>query len=211
MGIYDKSPHNQLLYRQMICQDSYQESDSVASMDERAIERWSHEVDKQLGKLSKGVNDLQRFRAIAEYDKQLQTVVEIMSRLQASNASYTNLILAAGYAAFFTFWSTLRTDIPIKLYAVSGLLMVLSLMFFMTWEIIKVTRTQLTLRNIENKLLSRSPEPEIMAKFQQEINILDLQLGRLWVYFLLPTLLFGITSGLCLVGFFVWKLLSISV
>ncbi|MBI4780641.1 MAG: hypothetical protein HY785_04895 [Oscillatoriophycideae cyanobacterium NC_groundwater_1537_Pr4_S-0.65um_50_18] len=175
-------------------------------MDDRVIERWSREVAKNLEGLNREVNDLRRFQANVEYDKQVQTVLEIISRLQTSNASYTNLILAAGYAAFFAFWSTLKSDMPIKLYATSGLLMVLSLMFFIAWEIIKMIWTTLALRSIEGKLTSRPPEPDTMAKFQQEINAFDRRIGRLWIYFLFPTITCGITSGLCLVGFFVWKL-----
>jgi hypothetical protein len=177
-------------------------------MDDRLIERCLHEVARNLESLNTEVNDLRRFQANVEYDKQVQTALEMMSRLQTSNASYTNLILAAGYAAFFAFWSTLKSDMPTRLYAISGLLMVLSLMLFITWEIIKMIWTTLALRNVEGKLTSRSSEPDIMAKFQREINSFERQIGRLWIYFLLPTIICGIASGLCLVGFFVWKLAS---
>jgi hypothetical protein len=175
-------------------------------MDDRVLEQWLRAVAKDLQKLDSEVRDLRRFQSNVEYDKQVQTVLEIMTRLQSNNTSYTNLILAAGYAAFFTFWSSLKGDMPIKLYAISGLLMVLSLMLFIVWEIVKMIWSAISLRSIEAKIASRSSDPDVVDRLQQEINRFERRIGRFWIWFLIPTITFGISSGLCLVGFFVWKL-----
>jgi len=175
-------------------------------MDDRVLDQWSRAVNKNLNDLSSGVSDLRRFQFNVEYEKQVQTALEIMTRLQASNTSYTNLILAAGYAAFFTFWSSLKSDMPIKLYAISGLLIVLSLLLFIVWEIVKMIWLTIALRSIEAKIIPRPANPDMLTKFYQEINELERRIGRFWIWFLIPTIASGVSSGLCLVGFFAWRL-----
>jgi hypothetical protein len=176
-------------------------------MDEWLPGRWSSDMERYINHLIHEVNELHRFQMSVEHDKQIQAVLELMGRIQASHVSYTNLIIVAGYAAFFTFWSTLKNDLPGWLYAISGLLIVLSLLIFIAWEVTKMIWSAVSLRNIERRLTSRPPEADVIFKFQQEINAFERRINRLWIWFLVPTVTLGLASGLCLVAFFAWKLL----
>jgi hypothetical protein len=175
-------------------------------MDERLIEIWLHNVNGAVNDLRGEVTELRRFQSTVEYDKQVQTALEVMNRMQAGHASYTNLVIAAGYAAFFAFWSTLKNELPSWLYAISGLFIILSLIIFIVWELMKMVWSAIAFRRIEARLASHTPDADIMIKWQQELTSFDRRIGKLWIWFLIPTVVFGLTSALCLVAFFVWRL-----
>jgi hypothetical protein len=179
------------------------------NINERELQRWSNDVSKQINTLGKEVEELKQFQSDVQHDKQVQTALEIMNRMQSGHAAYTNLVIAAGYAAYFTLWSTLKSDLPTWLYALSGLTITLSLLIFMVWEITKMIWSAVGFRNIENRLASRAASPEAVTKWQQEIFSLDRRVNRAWIWFLVPTILFGLISGACLIGFFIWRLWSI--
>lgn len=177
-------------------------------MDPRQHERWTQEIAKHVDKLSKEVDGLSQFRASVEYEKQVQVALELMARLHSNSVSYANLILVAGYAGFFAFWSTLENNLPKWLHALSGLLIVLSLLFFLTWEVVKMIWSAFTLRRIEHQMTQRPPGADTMTQFQQALNAYDRRVGRLWVWFLLPTIVFGLGGGLALLVGFGWNLWS---
>jgi hypothetical protein len=177
-------------------------------IDERRLERWSHEVSQQISTLGREVAGLKQFQSDVQYDKQVQTALEIMNRMQVGHAAYTNLVIAAGYAAYFALWSTLKGDLPSWLYALSGMLMTLSLLTFMVWEIMKMIWSAVAFRHIENRLASRPASSEAVTQWQKEILAFDRRVNRIWIWFLAPTILFGLIGGLCLIGFFAWRLWS---
>jgi ferric-dicitrate binding protein FerR (iron transport regulator) len=176
------------------------------NIDERELRRWSDNVAKQMNILEREVIGLKQFQSDVQYDKQVQAALEITSRMQSGHAAYTNLVIAAGYAAYFTLWSTLKSDLPNRLYSLSGLMITLSLLIFMSWEITKMIWSAVAFHNIEKRLASRSASPEAVTKWQQEILSFDRQVSRVWIWFLVPTILFGLSSSLCLIGFFAWRL-----
>lgn len=45
----------------------------------------------------------------ALYEKRVENVVKIMAALYDKAAAYTNLIIIAGYAAFFAIWGNVKT------------------------------------------------------------------------------------------------------
>src|SRR5438093_13698402 len=100
-------------------------------IEPRQLERWSSDVTKRIDELGRHVNDLRRFQAEMNYEKQIESAHRLIERLQGHATSYTNLIIAAGYAGFFALWTTLYKNLPQWLYALSGLLIVLSLLFFL--------------------------------------------------------------------------------
>jgi hypothetical protein len=176
------------------------------NIDERVLQRWSDDISRQINTLGREVEGLKQFQSDVQYDKQVQAALEITNRMQSGHAAYTNLVIAAGYAAYFTLWSTLKGDLPNWLYATSGLLITLSLLIFIAWEIAKMIWSAIAFRNIENRLASRAGSPEAITKWQQEILTFDRRVSRIWVWFLVPTIMFGLISSLCLIGFFAWRL-----
>ncbi|MBN0315103.1 hypothetical protein JTM73_33150, partial [Pseudomonas aeruginosa] len=64
--------------------------------------------------------------------------MQLNEKLMTQASNYTNLIMVAGYAGLFGLWSTLVGRLPQWLYALCGLLALLSLLLFVSWEIIKM-------------------------------------------------------------------------
>ncbi|MFU4332516.1 hypothetical protein ACM726_29895, partial [Pseudomonas aeruginosa] len=70
----------------------------------------------------------------------------------AAAFNYTNLILVAGYAGFFAFWSTLSEKVPTLLFSITGLLILISLVLFISWELIKMCWGALYMRKVDRIL-----------------------------------------------------------
>jgi hypothetical protein len=170
------------------------------------LQRLVNYVDKNFQKLAKEVNELRQFQSNLMYEKQVQAALELIGRMHSNHVSYTNLIVVAGYAGFFTFWSTIKNDLPKWLYAVSGLLIIVSLLCFIAWEVTKSIWGGLHLRRAEAQLTSHVPDEETIFRLQKEIDAFDRKINRVWLVFLIPTVLFGFASALSLVVFFGWKL-----
>jgi hypothetical protein len=172
----------------------------------RDLEQLAYDVDKNFRALAKEVTELRQFQSALMYEKQVQAALELMGRMHNNHVSYTNLIVVAGYAGFFTFWSTIKSDLPKWLYALSGLLIIVSLLCFIAWEVTKMIWGGLHLRKSEAQLTSHRPDEGTILRLQREIDAFDRKLNRLWIWFLIPTVSLGFASGLSLVGFFVWRL-----
>ena len=56
----------------------------------------------------------------------------------AEAASYTNLILIGGYAAFFTMWSSVKEDLSRGYMLWAALLMTVSVSLFLLFEVLKM-------------------------------------------------------------------------
>ncbi len=174
-------------------------------MDPRLSEQLLRNLASHVERLNGEVNSLRQFQESIEYEKQIQAALEIIERAQSNHVSYTNLIIVAGYAAFFTFWSTIKNDLPEWLFSVSGLLIIISLIIFIAWEVTKMVLGALNFRKVEH-YLTNSTGSDAINKYHKSISTFDRKMSRIWIWFFIPTVALGLASGFCLVGFFVWKL-----
>ncbi|MDF3199681.1 hypothetical protein P3C29_13410 [Pseudomonas sp. 1912-s] len=90
-------------------------------------QRWNEQVETVVNTHSEAIDELKDFQLHLERDKGANALMEMHERQMASAGTYINLILVAGYAGFFGLWSTLSPKLPPRLYALCGLLAVLSL------------------------------------------------------------------------------------
>ena len=176
------------------------------NIDPRQLERWSKNVESNLKEVTSHVNDLRRFQMTIDYERQLQAAHEFISKLHSQSVSYTNLILVAGYAAFFTFWSQLNDELPSFIFNLAGFLIIASLLCFIFWEVTKMIWGNLSIRRVQAELDVAKPGPNALAKFQEELISFERRSGKVWVWFLVPTIAFGVGAGLLLLGFFAWRL-----
>ena len=180
----------------------------MMNIDPQQLDSWSKNVEKSLNELVKHVNDLRRFQLTIDYKQQLQAAHDLISKLHSQSVSYTNLILIAGYAAFFTFWSQLNDELPPFIFSLAGLLIIASLLCFVSWEVTKMIWGNLSIRRVQAELNGAPPGPNTIAKFQEALTSFEQKSGKIWVWFLVPTICFGACAGLLLLGFFTWRLLS---
>ncbi len=70
------------------------------------------------------------------------TIAEYQSRIMASSTAYNQLIIFAGYAAFFGVWSAVKSDISRWILLGSGAAMLISLIIFIGWTVFGMYQLQ---------------------------------------------------------------------
>ncbi len=169
---------------------------------------WSEQVADAVNSLAEEIKEIKKFQQDCERDKDIAMMMQMAEKQMTQATSYTNLILVAGYAGYFAFWSTLVTKLPSWLYALCGLLALLSLLLFISWEVIKMTWGTVHLNRINKMILKTVRGPNLLQIIDAASSSHNVRINKLWLWFLVPTLAFGIGAGLLLSGYFaveVWK------
>ncbi|QWB08744.1 hypothetical protein [Pseudomonas syringae] len=154
------------------------------------------------------INDIKKFQQDCERDKNIAMMMQMAEKRMTQATNYTNLIMVAGYAGYFAFWSTLAAKLPNWLYALSGLLALLSLLLFISWEVTKMTWGTVHLNRINKMITETVRGPNALQTIETASSLHNVRINKLWLWFLVPTLSFGIGAGLLLLGYFaveVWK------
>jgi hypothetical protein len=175
------------------------------NIDPNRLQAWSQQMERRAAELGRRVANLQEFQAAVQYDKQIKAAQELTTQLQSNANTYTNLVLVAGYAGFFTFWATLSKALPPWLYLLTGFLIISSLLAFIGWEVTKMVWGTLHLNAVQKNLTGKAG-PEVLAQFQNSLQQFARASNRVWVWFLVPTVVFGFGAGICVLGFFIWRM-----
>ena len=187
---------------------SYRWAIAVGGVMRQSEGDWNEEVADAVNSLAEEINEIKKFQQDCERDKDIAMMMQLAEKQMTQATSYTNLILVAGYAGYFAFWSTLVTKLPSWLYALSGLLALLSLLLFISWEVIKMTWGTVHLNRINKMILKTVRGPIVLKIIDAASSSHNDRIYRLWLWFLVPTITFGIGAGLLLLVYFageVWK------
>ena len=76
-----------------------------------------------------------RLNKSIDIDQLLDKTIAYQSRSVEISLAHNQVIILAGYAAFFTLWSTMATAIPLGAMLISGALMVISAAVFLAWTV----------------------------------------------------------------------------
>jgi hypothetical protein len=125
--------------------------------------------------------------------------------------AYVNLIIFGGYAGFFAIWSFTNDQLPEKARIWTGLLVGISLLFFISWEVLRaslqsssvVKAFKLSLENLEANEY-QAQRSALKKKTERQTKLLI----NLWGRFLLLTVLPGLAGGLLLAYNFVATLIA---
>jgi hypothetical protein len=96
------------------------------------------------------VKELSERAAREDHEKRNAAVLKIMSSLYDKSAAYTNIIMAAGYVGFFTVWSNMKVYMSAFDMRISALCMLISIMFFVMWEVTKMIVTSRSLSSLQD-------------------------------------------------------------
>ncbi len=174
----------------------------------RDNDKWNKQVTDAVNTQGHHIQSLQRFQNTYETEKQIEALLQLNEKLLSHAVNYTNLILVAGYAGFFAFWASLSDKIPAWMFSLSGFLILLSLVLFIAWEIIKSVWQAFHMRRI-GKILAGQKGPKIIAQYEAAFASYQIKTTAVWVFFLVPTVVTGLGAAFCLIGFFavgLWKL-----
>lgn len=139
-------------------------------------------------------------------DKNLRAAHELIATLHSQSVSYTNLIMVVGYAGLLTLWSKLKPDLPPMLFSITGLLIGVSILLFIVWEVIKMVGGQREVRRLRGALVGSQSGSAAIQRFQYQLQKYGTGWANLWLWFFVPTLASGIVATLALLGFFAMTL-----
>lgn len=169
---------------------------------------WNEYMRTKMNELIEEINEIKKFQQSCERDKEVALSMQLNEKMMTHATNYTNLILVVGYAGFFGFWSTIVNKLPQAVYAISGLLALISLLLFIAWEITKMVGSYKRL-NGNNELIKhikRGDKPLLMM--EAAMNLHSMRMNKLWKWFLIPTVVTGVASALLLLGTFIYQTLQ---
>ncbi|HEU4457782.1 MAG TPA: hypothetical protein VFR90_01505 [Methylibium sp.] len=136
---------------------------------------------------------------------QIQAVKELMDKQQSQVTSYSAIIIGVGYAGFFALWSLVK-DYPYpKLHAVAGILIGVSLLFYVGWEIGHMIYRVLQLNSISHDFRETPPIDPLKA-LGDRLNAIDQRGFKVWPWALIPSVVTGLLGGGILLAIFVLEL-----
>ncbi|WP_409281787.1 hypothetical protein [Pseudomonas defluvii] len=116
-------------------------------------DQWCRDTHRVVERLVQEVEQMKQEHIV---DKQISAYIQLNEKLMSNANAYTNLIMVAGYAGYFAFWSTLSGKIPPWLFNACGLAITISLTLFITWEILKMYWSAQHMRSTQAILAKRA-------------------------------------------------------
>ncbi len=146
------------------------------------------------------MDNLQRLfleaRQKEEQEKKIEVMIRILSALYDKAATYTNLVIIAGYAAFFTVWSIMKEQLSEREMLVSAFCITFSLIFFVFWETLKMIITSTYFSGLRQVLQAPAEQFETrLAEQQKSEQKLNISLLRIWIISLFLTVVPGLIAG----------------
>jgi len=155
------------------------------------------------------VNDLNRMqaqKAAGMRNDRVEVVKELLSHIYGKATAYTNLIIIAGYVAFYSMWGSMKDHLPREWMLTAGLLITLSVILFVSVEIYKMILTGLHYKKV-NKVLNDDQTERAISTIQQLEQEFNRRMYGFWLLMLIPTIITGIGSGIILAVAFAQQLL----
>ncbi len=141
-----------------------------------------------------------------EYDKNLDHYIKYLKEENAEYRQYTQLVITAGYAAFFGLWSITKDYLDPLQSSISFLFLVISALSFIILEIVKIglsgfainiRNSALLLARVEDDVDRRTDQLKLADRYK---NRFDLWISRVWIITYPISLTFGL-AAIFILGF----------
>jgi hypothetical protein len=163
------------------------------------VEKASLERDK---KLADSITSVIRQQNLSGQLSILQQQKEILAYVYEKASSYTNLVMIGGYAAMFAIWQLMKSHLSNGQELLVAILVTSSMILFVGFEVFKMISHALFFRKL-NKIISSSiPDHERIQGWQIAWKNYSATESRIWVYFLIPTVITGFAAGFLLLWIF---------
>jgi hypothetical protein len=139
----------------------------------------------------------------------LEAQKELLSAAYSQAQAYTSLILGAGYAGFFAAWGFTRDQLSAPQILWSALLVTLSLMSFVLFEVYKSFYVSRALLALGRTVQDPAQFPQLLENWKAERRDADIRFGRIWAGSFWVTLPSGLGGGLILIYGFVSSLIKL--
>jgi len=135
----------------------------------------------------------------------MDEVRKLVAELYGQAASYTNLIIIAGYAGAFATWQFVDKFLSPKARLASAILLLISLFLFIGWEVWKMVAESRKMRHLA-QALTRIPSERRLAAVEQLLLEGQLRNATIWRAVLIPTIVSGFFGGAVLIAALTAKL-----
>jgi hypothetical protein len=143
------------------------------------------------------------------HEKRVETLIRIQSAAFEKAQAYVRVVIAAGYAGFFIAWSGTRNHLSALESIWSALLIVVSLFFYVLFEIYQMTAFVRTLNGLDRVANAPIDEFEQLAQqHQRSVEQGNRRIMRVWFVALFLTIAPGIAGALILMSAFARFLLG---
>lgn len=147
------------------------------------------DMQELVKQLAQKAQEQQKKELQAAHDKRIEDLIKILSALYDKAAAYANLIMAAGYAAFFAVWANMKSFMSPTQMRVSAIAMTVSLVVFVAWELTKMIRTAFNLRKqLELTKVDQQQFVPKLLEYQKEERAFNVRFLSSWSYVLVAAI-----------------------
>ena len=164
---------------------------AIARLEQQSVDRDN--------KLAEQLNILNKFQAKSMQKQQIEALKEIISHTYSKSISYSNVIIIAGYVAFFSIWNFVKDKLSDTAMLYVALLGSLSAILFVLFEVYKMISGALHFRKLSKSLQQTKDPQTVITKLQEDLKNFELRQHRFWIYMLIPTLLTGLLAAAILI------------
>ena len=143
---------------------------------------------RRTGELERKVDSISRHLATQRQNSETD---QLVADLQRREEHYAQVVMLAGYGAFFTLWTQTRSEMSLWMFASTGALISVSLLIFVGFELYKSLRL--------GRFFRRGP-PNVNA-LTEEVE----QLNKHWWLMFALSAGTGMVAGVSLLLWFVYK------
>jgi hypothetical protein len=133
--------------------------------------------------------------------QKVDAVINFASAVFDKAAAYENIIIAAGYVAFFSVWAATAEHLTRTAVLWSGGLISISLIAYVMWHVLQMS-VRLKTQPAFGKIVQDNPAPDEFLRRWQEVetqqNKDSIIMLRVWPYFFLTSLVTGLAGGVLL-------------
>ena len=176
------------------------------------FERIFNDFKDRQARLNKAlIEDIDQIIKQQTLSHQISTI-EILKDIQTHSyqkaASYTNLIILAGYAGIFAVWQHVKDILNPKVTIWVALLVSLSILIFIGYEVWRMIGEALFIQSISPIIESNLPEKDRLAAWERAFKAYARKHMKLWPFFLIPTVISGFAAGFVLISAFIGLLFA---
>lgn len=172
---------------------------ALANLEKQTVDRHNQLVGH--------INRLSQEQVDAMQRKQIDILKEILTHAYDKSSAYTNIVIIAGYVAFFSLWKETKIFLPSKAALAAVLLMLTSALLFVLYEVFKMVSGSVYFRNIGKEIENIKDPKEFIEKVQKGQQKLSTLNFKIWYLVLIPTVTTGFSGAGILVYYFVKGLL----
>lgn len=141
---------------------------------------------------------------MSDISKSIELHKDALSHHFSQAAAYSNLIIGAGYAGFFATWSFTKDIINRDLNVAAGFFILISLILFITFEIIKTVSIEFEIAK-QKTILSRPEDYEMLMEAYKKTQA-QVSLRQFWLWVVFFSLI--VTTALCAASIMIFAFVS---